>query len=371
MARIAIDARKLRDFGIGTYLTNLLVGLERLDNDHEYVLLTSATSRPPVSSASFRSVRTAARNYGLLEHVSLPFAATRADVQLYHAPHYVLPWLTRGPAVVTIHDLIHLRFPQYLPGVGALQYARTMIRRSYRRATRVLTVSEATKQDLLEHFGGDPDRIDVVANSVPEAFLRERPEDDLERVRERWNLPRRYVLYTGNVKPHKNLERLMRAFARVRASPDGEEVHLVLLGSHSARYRPLHRLATELNLQDFVRFVSWLPQDDLAAVYRLAAAFVYPSLFEGFGLPPLEAMACGVAVVSSNASSLPEVCGDAAVYVEPTDIESIASGVLDVLTDDRLRKDLIRKGTARASTFLTAEQARRTVEVYDRALQQN
>jgi glycosyltransferase involved in cell wall biosynthesis len=282
----------------------------------------------------------------------------------------VLPWLAPRPSVVTIHDLIHLRFPEYLPGRAAFRYARAMIRHAHRRASLVLTVSESSKRDILEWFGGSPERIVVVPNSVDDAFFVERGSDDLERTRERWRLPRRFLLYAGNVKPHKNLQRLLRAFAHLRRRVGGDDdVKLVLMGNDLGRYHGLRRLAAELRLVEHVRFLGWLPGEELAAVLRLATVFAYPSLYEGFGLPPLEAMACGVPVVAGEVASLPEVCGDCAVWVDPLDEEAIARGLERALGDDELRADLARRGAERARRYRLRDQAAATLAVYRRALQ--
>ena len=207
--RIGIDARKLHDFGIGTYIRNLLRELARLDRTTEFVLLARPGDVASLRAlgGNFRPVVETAGNYSMAEQIRVPLALRREGVTLFHAPHYVLPPLVHCRSVVTIHDCIHLRFPQYLPGHFALTYARTSIALAARRATRILTVSETSKADIIRFFGTDPDKIDVISNAFDQRFGREPAEQDIVRVRERYQLHDAFVLYAGNVKPHKNLER--------------------------------------------------------------------------------------------------------------------------------------------------------------------
>src|SRR5207244_1069467 len=279
-----------------------------------------------------------------------PLALKREGVTLFHAPHYVLPPLVRCRSVVTIHDCIHLMFPQYLPNRFALAYARASLGLASRRAVRVLTVSESSKRDILRFVDMKPEKIDVIYNAYDERFGVEPREEDVVRVRERYQLHDEFVLYAGNVKPHKNLERLIEAFDLVRRRGLGD-LRLVLIGDDFSRYAALRRAVHQHQLHKYVRFLGYLPEATLAVMYRLAGVFVFPSLYEGFGLPPLEAMASGTPVVTSNVSSLPEVAGDAAVLIDPYDPASIAGGIEQVLTNETLRRDLRRKGVARAGQF--------------------
>ncbi len=363
--RIGIDARKLHDFGIGTYIRNLLRQLARLDRETEYVLL----SRPEDAAflkalgENFRPVAETAGNYSISEQFRIPLALRREGVALFHAPHYVLPPLVPCPSVVTIHDCIHLVFPQYLPNKLALGYARTSMGMAARRAARVLTVSETSKRDIMKFFGTSPDKIDVIYNSYDEQFGVEPREEDINRVRERYQLQDEFVLYVGNVKPHKNVERLIEAFHLVR-DRGLDHLKLVIIGDAVSKYAALRRAVHRHQLHKYVRFLGFVPEETLAIMYRLAGVFVFPSLYEGFGLPPLEAMASGTPVVVSNLSSLPEVAGDAAVLVDPYHPETIADGIERVLTDSVLRADLRARGLARAKQFSWETSVRRVREIY-------
>jgi glycosyltransferase involved in cell wall biosynthesis len=364
--RIGIDARKLHDFGIGTYIRNLLRHLARMDDQTDYVVLCRPEDRVHLSTLgeNFRAVPEPASNYSVAEQVRVPLALKREQVTLFHAPHYVLPPLVRCRSVVTIHDCIHLMFPQYLPNRFAFGYARASIALAAKRATRVLTVSESSKRDILRFVDTEPEKIDVIYNAYDEQFAIDPAEEDVVRVRERFQLQDEFVLYAGNVKPHKNLERLIDAFQIVRRR-GLDHLKLVMIGDEISKYTALRRAVHRHQLHKYVRFLGYLPEETLAVMYRLAGVFVFPSLYEGFGLPPLEAMASGTPVVTSNVSSLPEVAGDAAVLVDPYDPPAIADGIFRVLTDEQLRKDLRHRGVARAGQFSWEQSVRRVRKIYD------
>jgi glycosyltransferase involved in cell wall biosynthesis len=258
-------------------------------------------------------------------------------------------------------------FPQYLPNTLALGYARASIATAARRATRILTVSESSKRDILRFVDLPPEKIDVTYNSYDPRFGVEPDAETVVRVRERFQLHDEFVLYAGNVKPHKNLERLIGAFHLVR-NRGLDHLKLVLIGDDISKYASLRRAVHRHQLHKYVRFFGYVPEDTLAVMYRLAGVFVFPSLYEGFGLPPLEAMASGTPVVTSNVSSLPEVAGDAAVKVDPYDPSAIADGIYRVLTDQRFRDDLRRRGLARAREFSWEASVRRVREIYQEVI---
>jgi len=367
--RIAIDARKLRDYGIGTYVRNLLRHLARIDRSTEYVLFTQP---PDVElgtelGENFRTVVEPARAYSLREQLNIPLDLRREGIDLFHAPHYVLPALTPCKSIVTIHDCIHLRFPQYLPNAFAYAYARSSLWVATHRADRVLTVSEASKRDILRYFRVPVSRIDVIYNAIDERLEQAPSEEDIGRVRERYQLYDPFVLYAGNIKPHKNLERLIEAFHILRKS-GFETVKLLIIGDEISKYASLRRAVHRHKLHKHVRFFGFVPDKTLAALYRLASVFVFPSLYEGFGLPPLEAMASGTPVVTSNVSSLPEVVGDAALLIDPYDPNAIADAIRRVLTEPALAEDLRQRGLARVKDFSWERSVARVREIYEEVL---
>ncbi len=332
------------------------------------MLLCRQADFPFVSALGprFHALEDRSTHYSVGEQIRIPLALRRTRVDLFHAPHYVVPRLVPCPYLVTIHDCIHLRFPQYLPNRLAPIYARTMMHVAARGARRVLTVSEASKQDILKYLHIPADQVEVIYNAPDARITAPPPPEDIARTRDRYLLTAPFILYSGNIKPHKNLDRLIEAYALLRRQ--GIEDHkLLIIGDEVSKYPNLRRQVHRFQLHQHVRFLGFVPDATLAALYRLAAVFVFPSLYEGFGLPPLEAMAAGTPVVTSNVSSLPEVVGDAALLIDPTSPPSIADALARVLTDPPLRADLVRRGLARAATFSWAQSAARVHEVYREA----
>ena len=363
--RIAIDARKLHDYGIGTYVRNLVYWLSKLDDTNTYILICHREDVDFVRSLGprFEALQEPAGNYSIREQWSVPLALARARVDLFHAPHYVVSPLTRCPFVVTIHDCIHLRFPQYLPNRLAHRYARTMMQMSANRSRRILTVSQASKQDILHYLRVPEDKVEVIYNALDERLATPPTIEELTRVRDRYALQSPFILYAGNIKPHKNVDRLIEAYAILRRQ-GVVDAKLLIIGDEVSKYPNLRRLVHRHQLHPHVRFFGFVSDEMLSILYRLATVFVFPSLYEGFGLPPLEAMAAGAPVITSNVSSLPEVVGDAAVLIDPMDAHSIANAMARVIGDEALRADLIRRGHERVHAFSWRRSVTRVREVY-------
>jgi glycosyltransferase involved in cell wall biosynthesis len=363
--RIGIDARKLHDFGIGTYIRNILRELANIDQTTEYVLFSRPEDTAIASELgpNFRAVPTRAAHYSIGEQISIPLAVRRERLDLFHAPHYVLPALTPTRSVVTIHDAIHLMFPEYRSHRLSHAYAHASLWTAAHKSDRIFTVSEQSKRDILKFFKVPPDKIVVTPNAIDERFSVAPSEEHVVQTRERYQLSHAYLLYVGNIKPHKNLERLIEAFHLVREQ-GRPELELIIIGDEISKLQSLRRAVHRYQLHRFVRFLGFVPDKTLAVLYRLASVFVFPSLYEGFGLPPLEAMASGTPVVTSNVSSLPEVVGDAAILVDPYHAEAIADGILQVLRSAHLRDDLRQRGFARVKAYSWLRSAQRVREVY-------
>ena len=285
------------------------------------------------------------------EQLSIPIAARRQGLDLFHAPHYVLPALT--PVQDRRHDSrLH---PLDVSGVpepssGLCVRASVALHRGAQIRIASSPVSEQSKRDILKFFNVPPEKIVVTPNAIDDRFSAPPSEEHVVNTRERYQLSHSYLLYVGNIKPHKNLERLIEAFHLVR-SQGRSELELIIIGDEISKLQSLRRAVHRYDIHRYVRFLGYVPDKTLAVLYRLASVFVFPSLYEGFGLPPLEAMASGTPVVTSNVSSLPEVVGDAAVLVDPYSAESIADGILTVLRSTHLRGELSKRGLERVKAF--------------------
>jgi glycosyltransferase involved in cell wall biosynthesis len=337
--RVALDARMREMSGIGTYIRGLLRALPGAGVD-------------PVPLEGLT-----APAYGIRGQIQVPRAFARLSPQatLLHVPHYNAPLRFDGPLVVTIHDLIHLKLPGLVRRPGARFYASFMIPRVARRADAIVCVSERTKRDLLEVVPEVEAKVRVVPNGCDLA-----PAAPAERdaVLARLGLSPGYVLYVGNIRPHKNVDALLRAHA---ALPE-PRAPLVLAGDDQMP------AGWEGRARPGVRLLGHVEPADLPALYASSGVFAFPSLYEGFGLPPLEAMAMGAPVVCSNASALPEVCGEAALLVDPRDERAIAEALRSVLSNPALTADLRRRGLERAKLYTWDRTARATREAYELTL---
>jgi len=363
---IAIDARKLHDFGIGTYVRNLIRWLGELDTENRYLLLTHDTERDFFGTLpdNFEAVYERCPVYSLRELAALSWKLFRLDADLYHATHYVLPAFVPGKVVVTLHDLIHLLYPEYLPSRLAFLYAQRMIRYSLTRSDRIISVSRNTKKDLSRYFEVDAGKIRVVYNGVSDVFRQGLSDEEIERWLKNLGIPRPYLLFVGNPsKAHKNLDRVVQAYAKaVREAKI--EAPLVCVGDRSSSAFKIQQRAVQLGVGDRVQFLGHVADEALPAIYQGASLFLYPTLYEGFGLPVIEAMASGIAVVTSNSSSLKEIAEGYAHLVDPLDVDAIADAISYCMTDHDHREALAKLGRRRAEDFHWKRTAEKTLEIY-------
>jgi len=277
-----------------------------------------------------------------------PMDRAFAAGDVFHATNHLLAHFKRARTVFTLHDLIFLHYPEY-----HLPYNRWFLTfampRFLRAADVIITPSECSRQDAIKFYGLPPQKIRVIYEAAAPHFRPDIPETELARVRQTYNLPSQFILHVGTIEPRKNLSRLLEAFHSLLA--EQPELRLVLIGKKGWLYEDFFASLQNLGLTERVIFPGFVAEADLPAFYRLASAFVYPSLYEGFGLPPLEAMACGAPVVCSNASSLPEVVGNAGLLVNPTDTAALAQALRRLLTDPRLRTELGGRAVERAGRF--------------------
>ena len=297
------------------------------------------------------------------EQQDFPQAAARIGADLAHVPYWGAPLVSPLPIVVTIHDLIPLLLPAYRGGLLARLYT-ALVAASAGGASAVLTDSEHSRQDILRHLHLPADRVHAILLACGEAY-RPEPDDALDKaVRQKYSLPPEYVLYLGGSDIRKNVEGLIRAYVYVKTS----EVPLVLAGrlpdKVTSRFTDVPRLIQSMDIGDIVQVIGQIDEADKPSLYRMAKCFVFPSFYEGFGLPVLEAMACGTPVVAADTSSLAEIVGDAGFLVRPDDIERLAGAIVSILVDEDLAQDLSQKSKRRAAEFSWNRVARETIAVY-------
>ena len=373
---IVIDARRLRDFGIGTYIRSLVHALSAIDSVNRYTLVSGPGDVRTLSGlpGNFQTSIYARPDESSLDHALFPMYLRGLSPDLVHIPLNRVPMFMIRPYVVTIHDMASLFFEGDLSRFQ-MQLRRYRFRRGLVRASRVLAVSEATRRDVENVMGVPPNRIRQVYNAPDPGFLGQ-PEtpEELRRIMERYQVNYPFLLYAGNIRRHKNVPRLVEAFAVVHeqlaSHPVYSDLRLVIIGDTLSQFPAVRQTVIRSRVEQMVRFLGFVPFDTLRCFYHAAAAFVFPSRYEGFGLPPLEAMACGTPVVTSNVSSLPEVVGDAAILVNPENVFDIARGIRDALLDEPLRAELIRRGREQASRFSWERTARQVLEVYQEAVAQ-
>ncbi|HEX2715205.1 MAG TPA: glycosyltransferase family 1 protein [Candidatus Acidoferrales bacterium] len=368
---VAIDIRRAADFGIGTYIRNIVNQLARLDGAARYLLIGRRedwNEFEPLPE-NFELFPYEADPGSFRAHFHLPIALQRRQVDLLHMPWFYAPAVVPCRLVMTVHDLMDL----FSPPAGATPLVQAwrlfLARRAVAKASRILAVSQATKRELARAFAIPESKIEVIYNALDERFTREPLPDDANRILERHAVNYPFVLYAGNIKPQKNLARLIEAFAvakaDLRGDPSLSRLKLLVIGDELAKHADLRRAVVRTRLREDVRFLGFVPYPVLRVFYARARAFLFPSLYEGFGLPPLEAMAHGTPVLTSNVSSLPEVFGQAALLVNPENVFEIARGIRQILTEHVLREALTRRGHELVERYSWERSARQLRAVYE------
>ena len=373
--RIAIDAHSIgaKLGGNESYAANLIEALARIDTVNEYSLYVTtgeAFDRYRQSWPNF-SVRLT-RPHTPLIRIPLTLSAElrKNPVDVLHV-QFTAPPFCPCPVVVSVHDLSFEHLPHTFNRRSRTQL-RLTVRHSVRRAARVLTLSEHTRKDVIETYRIDPERVDVIPIAASPRFGPVLDDKELQRVRHTYGIESDYILCVGSIQPRKNLVRLVKAYALLRNKRPADKLpKLVFVGKRAWLYDETLRAIDEMGITESVILTGYVPETDLPALYSGALCFVYPSFFEGFGLPPLEAMQCGVPVIIGNRTSLPEVVGDAALAVDPFDVHAIAGAIEDLINKPVLRDELRVKGLARAHIFDWQETAQRTLKVYEQVVAAN
>lgn len=366
--RILFDARHIRDYGVGTYTRNLLKALAAIDRQNEYVLVCLphesgefADFPPNFKAAEYGSLDT-----DPLDHVRFPLFVREHKPDLCHIPLNRVPWFMPKPYVVTCHDLSSILFPD---GDGAARLRRSAFRRGLIRADRVIAVSQATRRDI-EHLLQIPlRRIRTIYNAPDPEFFNSPSTDEISKTLERYNIQHPFLLYAGKIRAQKNIPRLIEAFAVLKGQLSGnanyKDLRLLIIGDEISKHPQVRRAVVHSKVEQAVRFLGYVPFETLRIFYRAAAAFVMPSLYEGFGLPPLEAMASGTPAVVAENNSSSEVVADAAVLVSPDNVFDMARGLLEVLLSEDLRTELIERGREQARSFRWSRAAELVLETYE------
>ncbi len=369
---IGIDAHAIgaQQGGNETYIRNLIRALAALDADNRYTIyLANAQAAAEwqngfVAQHPNFSVRLLPPPTPLVRvPVFLTYELRRRPVDVLHV-QYTAPPFCPAPVVATIHDLAFEHLPETFTRRGSLQLKLT-VRRTARRAARIATVSEYSRQDLLRTYRLAPEKVVTTYNGIEPHFTTQpRAADEAAQVRQRFGIAREFLLAVGSLQPRKNLERLIRTYARLRREQPDFAPQLVIVGRKLWLAESIFAEVSRQPWASDVILTGYVGDDDLPALYRTASAFVYPSLFEGFGLPPLEAMACGTPVITSNISSLPEVAGSAALLIDPLNEQELAAALQRILNDQPLRARLRAEGVRQAAKFTWRDAAEKTLQLY-------
>ncbi len=371
MARVGLNAHLLnltgnyRSAGINWFIYHLLQNLPADDALDYIAFLGDARARehfPQVRLARSRLPTHQPATRILWEQFVLPFALKKEKINLLHALAFAGPQLIAVPWIVTVYDLSFRHYPASFPRANRL-YLEWAVRNAVRRATRVIAISESTKRDLIAAYGIPAGRVRVIYCGRSQHFSPAADIGELERWRAAQGAPAKFILHVGTLEPRKNTAQIIRAFARAKRAAKLPQ-QLVLIGARGWKYDGVDRAIEAEGIARDVIFAGYVPPEQLPNWYRAADAFIYPSLYEGFGLPPLEAMACGTPVITSNVSSLPEVVGDAALQVNPHDTEMLADALTRVVTDRALAADLRARGLAQAEKFSWQRAGQATAQLY-------
>jgi len=362
---ITAEALSSKGAGIGTYDYNLIKNLNEFNECrfslmlYENDILFPSIDKIIISNPFYKI----SKLYLWHPYLSIILNSKNYNLDIIHS-------LNQGPAffklkkqkyIITIHDILPIVFPRMRPFNIFLIY-KSLLPRTLKNAHKTIAVSISTKQDLMKYFNVPEDKIRVIYEAADEKF-KPLNNDKVNEVKKKYHLNFSFILYVGGLAAHKNISILIKSFYKIKNK--GITHKLIIAGTKRWKYKEIFEIITKLNLQNDVIFTGYFPEEDLPALYNAADLFVYPSLYEGFGLPPLEAMACGTPVITSNTSSLPEVVGDAGIMIDPYDVDGLADAMYEVLRNDGLREKMVKSGLERAKTFSWKKTARETLKVYE------
>ena len=367
LVKIIIDARTATPHfpGIGRYTSNLIEALTSFHGQISIHVIKNQTQVHSYASQSYSSTITKTSVFSLNQQWVVPKLIDKASGSLYHSTYYLMPYMVRIPVVFTCYDLIPIVYPKYFKPFQRSIYKIAHLIAS-KVSSHVIAISESTKSDLIKHFAVEEEKISVIPLAADTRFSQQ-TEKSIDDIRSVYSLPVRYCLYVGTNKPHKNLLGLIKAWRFLYENKSLDGYSLVIAGHWDARYPEAKEFVSKYNLSKVVKFIGDVEDEHLPSIYSGAALFIHPSLYEGFGLPIIEAMTCGTAVACSNISSLPEVAGNAAAFFNPTDPMDIAAALGDVIADKSKLDSLREKSIHQSARFSWHQTALHTIEVYQKA----
>lgn len=349
-----------KNTGVQYYTENLYEELRKYkDQNHIFDMVQSKFNKYAHLSKN-RVIRIC------FENLCLPFLLHINEYDLYHSPNYVLPYFIQTHSVLTIHDLITLDYPEFCQTESVL-YFKMLFSRSIKKATKIIAVSKKVKEDILRHFNIPQEKIEVIYHGVKSHFKKVLDKELLIKIKIKYLLPDKYILFVGNIEPKKNLEKLIKAYDILKKNSDIKH-KLVITGKNGWKYKSVYKIISELKIENEIIFTDYVPEDDLPAIYSMSDLFAFPSLYEGFGIPPLEAMACEVPVIVSNKGALPEITGGKCMRVDPYSISDICNGIYKLLTENQLRNTSILEGKEWVKHFSWEKTAKETLKVYEQAI---
>ncbi|HJP17076.1 MAG: hypothetical protein CMD96_08975 [Gammaproteobacteria bacterium] len=361
--KIAIDARVISDkmHGLTRYAYQLIIALAEIDKENEYLLLSNEEKilNTVTQNSNFRFLKCNIKLYSLKEQFLIPFILKREGVEIYHSPTFSAPIFAPCKVVMTIHDMIHLIQAEHYSPLKNLYY-KLIVKTAAQKSFRVITVSENSKKDIIRFLNVSGDKINSVYGGVDEKFEKQVNDLHKKEVKNKYFIHGKYILYIGNEKPHKNASNVIKAFD-LFIKKYGSEYSIFMIGISREH---IEKVLGHKAPGHFLTIKNISKDADLVPLYQASSLILFPSSYEGFGLPIIEGMACGIPVITSNTSSMPEVAGDAALMVDPENINQISDEIKRTLSDNNLRDALVKKGINRAKLFTWQKTAQKTLEVY-------
>src|SRR3989339_453972 len=363
--KILLDSRMINNSGVGTYIRNLLKNYEK-SNENIYVYALTNNSVYEISGKKSKieivEVKYSTPIYSIREQIVLPYYINKIKPDLVHFPNFNVSYFLKTPFVVTIHDLIYYLHADACPNKIGYLYARVMMKHAARKAKLIITDSMYSKKDIVQNLNVSEEKVHVINPGINKNYLH---VENSQNILKKYKLPANYIFYIGNHEPRKNIMGIITAYSKSKYRND---YFLVIGGKKDLRRKDIYNIIENLKLEKRVIFTDYIEEEDLPAIHSAAKLFIFPSFYEGFGLPPLEAMACGTPVISSNASSLPEILGDASIFVNPTNIDELTGAIDNILNNKNLADDLIKKGYEQVKKYSWDTAAIKTIDIYKNAL---